>query len=158
MGAEELEDAFPNLLASGYTITSQPADVPNCIGWALRSNDLFWEPILTGFRGVYYWPPGVPRNDSVDAWVQLFRLFGYQECESTELELKAEKVAIYGGSDGEAHHVARQLRSGEWTSKLGHDEDIEHRTLDALTGVEYGTVVRILRRTFPEADNLEEAD
>jgi hypothetical protein len=45
-----------------------------------------------------------------------------------------------------------------WTSKLGHDEDIEHRTFDALMGAEYGTVVRVMRRTLPQADSLDDAD
>lgn len=156
MGAEDLEETFPNLRATGYTITSQPAYVPNCLGWALRSNDLYWDPILTGFSGVYYWPEGIPRNDSVDAWVQLFRLFHYTECASTDLESEAEKIAIYGGIDGTAHHVARQLPSGAWTSKLGQDEDIEHQTLDALVSQEYGSVIRVMSRPLPQADSFDE--
>jgi len=156
MGAEDLEEAFPNLRASGYSITSPPAYVPNCIGWVLRSTDLYWDPTLTGFRGVYYWPPDIPRNDTVDAWVRVFRLFHYSECANPDLEDGAEKIAIYGGTDGTAQHVARQLPSGAWTSKLGQDEDIEHQTLDALASEEYGAVIRIMRRPLPQADNFDE--
>ncbi len=43
-------------------------------------------------------------------------------------------------------HVARQLKEGMWTSKLGPDEDIEHNTLDALEGELYGAVTQVLKR------------
>jgi hypothetical protein len=42
-------------------------------------------------------------------------------------------------------HV-RFCRLGEWTSKLGNWEDIEHKTLAALEGEFYGKVVQILKR------------
>lgn len=42
--------------------------------------------------------------------------------------------------------MARQLPNGNWTSKLGTLEDIEHRALSAVEGNDYGNVVRILRR------------
>ena len=111
-------------------------------------NDLghFWDPALTGFTGVYYWPPGVPRSDGLDAWTRLFGLFGYRECASAALETGAEKIAIYATFDGEAHHVARQLPSGFWTSQLGGGEDIEHPTLQALAGSIYGEPVKFMRR------------
>ena len=146
MSQEWLEEDFPNLRASGYEIQSREAYVPNCTGWALRDHHHYWDPHLVGFLPFYYWPPGVPRNDSVDALVQVFQLFQYQECEGMELEAGFEKVAIYGTAEGDATHAARQLPSGSWTSKLGQEEDIEHRTLDALTGEKYGTVVRIMKR------------
>ena len=81
-------------------------------------------------------------------------------------ELK--KIAIFGmkESDGSVSptHAARQLESGEWTSKLGKDfEDIPHTTLDALNGPVYGsddllhvspsadmTIAPFLSRCFPD--------
>lgn len=50
--------------------------------------------------------------------------------------------------------MARQLRDGTWTSKLGAEEDITHFTLDALESYgipfgEYGDPVLYMRRFIP---------
>jgi len=61
-----------------------------------------------------------------------------------------------GEPDGEPTHVARQLPSGRWTSKMGFLEDIEH-TVDALRGFYYGAVTQILKRAVrASADYLLE--
>ena len=56
-----------------------------------------------------------------------------------------EKVAIYA-IGGRTKHMARQLPSGAWTSKLGDLEDIEHESLSALEGSDYGNVAMIMAR------------
>ena len=77
---------------------------------------------------------------------QAFRTLGYEVCENERLETGFEKIAIYAEIDGELKHAARQLESGRWTSKLGGWEDIEHSTLAALEGKEYGRVMRLMKR------------
>ena len=52
--------------------------------------------------------------------------------------------AIYARS-GIPTHASRQLSNGNWTSKLGQSEDIEH-TLAALAGSVYGDVALILAK------------
>jgi hypothetical protein len=127
--------------------------VPNCIGWALRDTTQYWDPTLTGFKGGYYWPEGVARDDAVETWLQLFALFGYRECDTGSLEPGFEKLVIYARRPGdpphEAQHVARQLPSGAWTSKLGQAEDIEHQDADGLSGDQYGVPVRFMKRERP---------
>lgn len=152
MSNDTLEELFPNLHSDNYQITSEEATRYNCIAWALNHTTLFWDPGMIGVRG-YYWPPDAPKDDSVQAWVRIFEIHGYEKCESAELEESIEKVAIYGKVNGEATHVARQLSSGAWTSKLRKLEDIEHKTLNALEGDyndiaanDYGAVVQILCR------------
>ncbi len=147
MGAAELEAFFPHLKNRGYEITSNQGDRPNCIGWVLRSS-LYFDPVGVGgtFLGGYYWPEGVRRDDTIEAWSELFALHQYQKCDHGDLEPDTEKIAIYAGPDGEAYHVARQLPSGEWTSKLNKLEDIQHRTLDALLGSEYVAVAKFMKR------------
>jgi hypothetical protein len=144
MGAPELESLFPGLRNSGYQITSRQADHPNCIGWALYST-LYFDP-SGSIMGGYYWPPGIRRDDSLEAWTELFALHNYTECAESTLEPDSEKIAIYGGPDGDPWHVARQLGSGSWTSKLNKLEDIEHPTLDALVGADYVGVIRTMKR------------
>ena len=99
---------------------------------------------MLGFQG-YYWPPNISNEDTVESWAQTFQLHGYQKCDIPDLEPETEKVAIYADAIG-PQHVARQLLTGAWTSKLGRAHDIEHMTLDALAGGEYGEVVLIMKR------------
>ncbi|PYV26431.1 MAG: hypothetical protein DMG27_06925 [Acidobacteria bacterium] len=149
---EGLEEEFPNMLSEGYRPTSQPSDKPNCIGWALYDYNQYWDPSMIGVRG-YYWPPGAPRNDSLESWTKVFEIHGYQICENAQLESDSEKIATYVTADGVPQHVARQRRSGKWISKLGKGADIEHDTLSALSGELYGTPVRFMKRSrHPDAE------
>ena len=54
--------------------------------------------------------------------------------------------ALYTDAQGTPTHAARQLESGDWTSKLGKSVDIRHSTLAALGGEMYGRVAFLLRR------------
>lgn len=99
MRSSELEAHFPNLQATGYTVTSPKARVPNCVGWALGEENHYWDPGMVGVKG-YYWHPSVPREDSLSAWTQLFEIHGYRVSESADFVLGVEKVAIYVGRDG----------------------------------------------------------
>lgn len=95
----------------------------------------------------YYWPEDIRADDTVDAWIQLFSLFNFEVCDDADLEDGMEKIAIYADLEGEASHVARQLPSGEWTSKLNKLEDISHRTLDALLRIpEFVVIAKIMKR------------
>jgi hypothetical protein len=116
----------------------------NCIAWAAGFTDNWWEP---DEDGIGYWPPGVPREYSLDAYLWALESVGFERCDSANLEPGFEKVAFFAKATAPTH-AARQLANGKWTSKLGPSEDIEH-VLDALTGHdghEYGQVVQIMRR------------
>ena len=139
-----LAQAFPNL-PGAYRITSRPSPVPNCIGWALHDKNQFWTPEASRIRG-YYWPPGVAREWTLESVSEIFRLHQYVECESAEHDPDSEKIAIYADASGEPQHVARQLSTGAWTSKLGTEDDIEHDSLEALAGGDFGSVVKVMRR------------
>lgn len=144
MSEENLEKWFPRLRDSGYRITSDDDVAYNCAAYAVRDQDRWWEP----FRPDGFWPDGVPRDDTVEGFVALYQTFGFEECEDGTLSPGFEKIAIYGVR-GAFSHVARQLPSGDWTSKLGELEDIEHRTLEGLVNTEYGRPVRFMRRQSP---------
>jgi hypothetical protein len=63
-----------------------------------------------------------------------------------ELEDGFEKVVIYVGTDGKPRHAAWQLISGQWSSKLGQEEDIRHKALDGVAGEKYGQPAIYLKR------------
>ncbi len=137
-----LESLFPGLRGSPYAITSPSDDVYNCIAWAANDNGHWWWPDPSPQA---YWPAGVQREESLAAFQEAFLSLGYLVCADEALEAGFEKVALFADADGFPTHATRQLTTGRWTSKLGELEDIEHALHD-LEGVEYGSVVLVMRR------------
>lgn len=142
MGIDLPCPAFPNLTADNHTVTSDPTDRYNCIGWAAGDDRNWWWPVGYTKRG--YWPDGVAREETIQAFVAAFAALGYTPCPGGAVEPGYEKVALYA-LDGAPTHAARQLPGGRWTSKLGNSFDIDH-DFDALDGPVYGAVVLFLRR------------
>ena len=134
-----LHRSFPKL--RDFRVTSPPSEDYNCIAWAAGINNDWWwpDPDCT-------WPPGVLREVTLSAFIAVFAALGYEPCDDGALEEKTEKVAIYTLPEGWPTHAARQLPTGRWTSKLGYEEDIEHRSPAELEGVVYGAVVQYMRR------------
>lgn len=139
--ADHIERAFPRLVSDNYSETSPPDLLYNCVGWTAGDVSRWWWPDDASF-----WPEVSRREWSLDGFVEAFATLGYEPCESDELEAGFEKVAIYLREDGRPTHMARQLPSGRWTSKLGESEDIEHASVRGLEGEIYGRCERILRR------------
>ncbi len=96
----------------------------------------------------YYWPVE-PREETVAGFIKAFGQLGYAVCDTSDLEPGYERLAIYADDTNVPTHMARQLPSGHWTSKLGELEDIQHLTLDQLAGSDYGRVVQFLKRKHP---------
>ena len=95
--------------------------------------------------GVGYWPEGVPREKTLEAFVAAYATRGYTVCADGSLEPGFEKIAIYTKPAGTPAHAARQLPSGSWTSKLGDEQDIEHE-LEGVECIRYGSVKQFMRR------------
>ncbi len=119
MNGNHLETLFPGLRGSGHQITSPPCDGYNCIAWAAGPANThgWWWPF--GDPAKTYWPPQVPREETLDAFRQLFALLQYSVCDDDALEPGYEKVALFADDLGVPLHAARQLPDGRWTSKLG---------------------------------------
>jgi hypothetical protein len=140
---DSLEHAYPRLTTGSYRVTS-PADRSyNCVAWAAEDTTRWWWPDP---MQVHYWPERVRRSATLAAFVEAFSLLGYTICATPDYERGYEKVAIYSLGDGSLTHVARQLRKGKWTSKLGSSVDIRHDTLERLHGEAYGEAVHFLKR------------
>lgn len=141
------ENSFPNLHSETYRITSQRTKKYNCIAWAAGCTTRKWWPDIM-YLG--YWPPGAPREESIEAFVAAFEQLGYTLCANGILESGYEKVALFAEllDDGALipTHAAIQLENGNWSSKLGDFEDIEHHELEAVSGPVYGQPVKYLSR------------
>ena len=141
MPVADLVAGFPNLRRTSYSLASPPSVRYNCIAWAAGDTSRWWWPMD---HPAYYWPTQ-PRVESLEGFIEAFSTLAFESCDSREPEAGYEKVAIYATEDDNPTHMARQLATGEWTSKCGKLEDIVH-TLEGLEGFLYGRVVRILRR------------
>ncbi len=147
MSKEEIEAAFPTLRSGSYRVTSLETPRYNCVAWAAGDDSRWWQPLPD--EPWCYWLDGVPRDFTSESYVRLFEAQGFEVSETADPENGLEKIAIYT-VDGEFSHVTRQLEAGQWSSKLGEWEDIEHGTLSDLEGVYYGFVSYILSRRRQE--------
>lgn len=138
----ELEAEWPNLANTHYKVTSPYTTEYNCLAYAVYEDDRWWSPLP---EKIYYWPPEVPREWTLDAFIQAYRTRGFETCENGDFEEGVEKIAIYVTPDGKPQHVARQLKNGFWTSKMGNLEDIEHE-LEGVVGGLYGAVKQFMKR------------
>jgi hypothetical protein len=152
MRCPHLEDIFENLGEHDYdhNDVSPPVPVYNCIAWAAGDNQQRWWP-ADWDQVTYYWPPHLPRQpfgeETVDNFAAAFEWIGYTKCDSPAFEGGIEKIAIFVDAQRIPTHAARQLESGDWTSKCGiKGEDIKHKTLLALEGSAYGKAVAFLKR------------
>ena len=145
MTSGEIIETFPNLQGL-FEITSDPDDRYNCISWSVNDTHKYWWPVQYSYPGVY-WPPGAPRELTIDAFLKMFERVLFRACDSREFEPSFDKIALYADSQGVPTHAARWWQEDQgWTSKLGEENDIRHHTLEGLEGSDYGHVVRILKR------------
>ena len=91
-----------------------------------------------------FWPGDGSQLETVETFVAAFAGLGFLPAQTADLTPDVEKVVVYARS-GVSTHMARQLSTGRWTSKLGSGPDIEHELLD-LTGGIYGAVAVVLQR------------
>jgi hypothetical protein len=133
------------------TITSPTDPQYNCIAWAAEDSTHWWWPVPPGLvptRAGVYWPPGVPQTGALSDFQEAFELRGYEVCSEIAHEPGFLKVAFYVDASGDPTHAARELPSGEWTSKLGDWVDVTHGNPDGVGGTSgYGTVALVMRRS-----------
>ena len=150
MRSARLEKNFPNLNSNNYQITSPDEPRYNCVAWALGETSRWWQKFpMNG----YHWPAEVATGEDMNGWMHVFGLAGYVACQDGSLENGFEKIAIYATGDDDPEHVARQLDSGLWTSKLGGWEDIIHHSLEALENSHYGTARVFMKRPKKQSAN-----
>ena len=139
-----LNEAFPYLDKSKYTVTSCPSSKYNCISWAAGDDTRIWWP-----NEEKYWPLPCLSNLMTPTAEHIAEAFiktqNYTKCDDGNFEKTFQKLAIYT-KNGLFQHIARQLENATWASKLGRGVDIIHHTLEILEGNEYGKVTYFLKR------------
>lgn len=102
------ESLFPDLVRTGYRITSPPDPAYNCIAWAVGVADAWWWPDPDGFD---YWPTGVARERTLAAFTEALGTVGFVPCADASLELGWDKVAIFA--------MVRHTRPGNFRTAAG---------------------------------------
>jgi hypothetical protein len=137
-----IEKAFPKLAGTQWQISSNQDPKYNCIAFAAGKTNKPWWPDP---RFQSHWP-GTKRSAEIDNFVSVFQSeLGYERCIDGTLEDGYEKICLYEKSS-KGTHMARQLGSGSWTSKLGPEEDIIHEVPEHLENEQYGKASIFLRR------------
>jgi hypothetical protein len=127
----------PNLVPGSFAHTSDETVDYNCIAWAAGDDEKAWWP------GHLYWPTNRV-DETPENFVQAFKTLGFKLGKGFGDPKNVERLAFYA-INGVPTHAARQLESGEWTSKLGKMWDISHE-LGALEGGIYGQVAFYMHR------------
>ena len=137
-----LDAVFPELVGWDYAVTSENTYEYNCIAFAAGDESRWWWPSEDGHA---YWPPGAPRECTMDAFIKAYEALGYVRCDDEAHDPSFDRIALYADTRGAPTHAALQVDGLYWKSKLGALHDIKH-PLKALEGSSYGSVVAFLRR------------
>jgi len=136
---DEFFKAFPNLDPRRTNVTSPVDRRYNCIAWAVGENKRWWWP-----SPYSYWPTGVARLVTVDAFVAAYATIGFRPVAKSDWGDSDDCLALYT-LNSVPTHAARRLPNGKWTSKCGQNVDIEHDLAD-LDGPLYGTATHFFLR------------
>jgi len=147
---ERLFSIFPGLKNDAdFKLTSPATPDYNCISWAYSYSDRWMWPRsgeTNCLDGVLYWPDGIIDSEDVTAFVEAFKLKGYNLCDSWEHEEGYRRIALYVEKGTSCTHASRELSTGKWTSKLGQLPDIQHGNPFSIEGIAYGRVYCIMKR------------
>lgn len=150
---EKIFEVFPKLRSDHkFKITSKRDTKYNCIAWSVIYDDRnLWPPgKVTTLDGVsYIWFDDLPKDDSLETFIQLYKKFKFEVCEDHNFEEGYRKIAIYSNpKTGKCTHASRQRNNGEWTSKLGQEQDIAHSDPYSIESDTYGKVALIMRKKY----------
>jgi len=141
---------FPGLADDpNFKIASKQTPDYNCIAWAAIYDDRWFWPVedAMNIEGRIFWPDGVKKDETPEAFIELFESMGFHLCEDGGYEPGFRKVAVYvNPKNGKVTHAARQRTGGLWTSKLGENHDIVHTTPESLESLPYGKVSIFLKK------------
>ena len=73
----EFKFKYSNLSRTDYQVTSPKSQKYNCFVWAAGEDDRWWQPIP---EEQFYWPDGVPQEETIEAYIQAYQTLGYEIC------------------------------------------------------------------------------
>jgi hypothetical protein len=146
---EELDEYWPDLKeGENFHFSSLKKKGFKCIWYALMVErgdvDMLW------FRDAFELDPN-KLDHSAKGYADCFhKYFGFEVCNNYKYEEGFVKIVLYQDKNSDFKHVARVLPNDNMTSKMGNYEDIEHYTMDAVSGDEYGYPTIIMKKKITE--------
>lgn len=130
-----MQTAFPKVCKENCRQDNarQSDDRYNCIAFAI-GNDRLW--IWPSGKKGQYWPEGIQRDESVEAFSAMFEYFGFQPCAMTDFRGDIHQIVIYANEVKgvlRVTHAAKRIDDLWWHSKLGRQLAVYHH-LNALDG------------------------
>lgn len=141
---KKIRQGFERLQPGDLTVTSDTTEKYNCIAWAVGDHTNWWWP-----SHGYYWPEGVERSITIEAFTAAFSTVGFKPCADGKHADGVEKLALFT-KNGKPTHASFSLPNGKWASKLGRDHDIEHLSVEGIGGAEYGDPTHFFCRKTPD--------
>lgn len=147
---DELNELYPqqlpHLQLADHQKTSEKDHIYNCIAYVFgEAGQWFWP----AENDLCVWPrPIVLEQSCLENFRLLLRDLGYSPCKDGTFEPNVIKIACYVGGGGivpeDLTHAAIQRTEGPdagyWSSKIGPNIDIRHKTIEDLDGPLYGRV------------------
>jgi len=130
----ELLSYHENLTSGNHRVTSPDSDEYNCIAWAAEDTSNWWWPSQNPEDA--FWPEGIDRMATLDAFQAAFMLRGFEPCLEDAFEPGYEKIAVYDLGGGtfdisilEIGEGVFEVRSTNGDTHLGGD-DFDQRVID----------------------------
>jgi|GEM_PF-4745354 len=108
--AIHLELRFPNLARTQYILTSPKSQEYNCFAWVAGDRERWWQPTP---EDEFYWVEGVPKEETLSAYVQAYRTLGYITIHCSLSIVK--KVNTYQGLPIKSEYLPRIANQCEST-------------------------------------------
>jgi len=143
VGRDKLEEWFPALKGTSWTVESKGTSLYNCFAWAAGESHRRWD-----FTKDDFWPDKNKGKYGIAYLVAAYRAVGFKKCDASDglnPDERFDKIVLYcRGTEGT--HAARLLDCGRWTSKIGDHEDIEHEQPEHLHSGVYGEPFVYMKR------------
>ena len=98
---------------------------------------------------VGYWPKHLPVGDySLSNFLEMYKLFGFEQTDNDEYEKGFWKNVIYGHNENDITHAAHLLKDGRCVSKLGEGPMLVHMPKSIICPT-YGDIITYVKRLLP---------
>jgi len=116
MSVADLESTFPNLVSTGYRVTSPESIDYNCLAWVVGDQTKWWQPEDGNYTGIpFYWHrEGL--YSTIDTYLEQYRAEGFEITDSANFEPEFDKIAM-------STH-ATSLPTWHWYKTAGGDSSV----------------------------------
>lgn len=147
---------FPGLKPGEYKfVHGSERTNGNCIALSLNIPSPWIWPTAKGYvpsinstMASEFWPRKLSNDYTLDNFLNMYQLFGFEQTDEAGYEEGYWKNAIYGHNESDITHAAHLLQDGTCVSKLGAGPLLIHQP-KAIEGYTYGRIITYVKRKLP---------